>query len=104
SFYNPFYLNNLTERLLLKSLFSEKVYTLSIEYDYVEKLQLLLIEKGVVDLFIAKSSDISVAKIMMQLQEQHLDYFGLWLYPRVIGLYHDPKGVILRVELAEAVQ
>ena len=104
SFYNPFYPNNLTERLLLKSLFSEKVYTLSIEYDYLEKLQLLLIEKGVVDLFIAKSSDISVAKIMMQLQEQHLDYFGLWLYPRVIGLYHDPKGVILRVELAEAVQ
>lgn len=47
---------------------------------------------------------ISAAKVMMALQERHLDYYGLWLYPRVIGFYHDPQGVILRVELAEAIQ
>lgn len=104
SFYNPFYPNNLTERLLLKSLFSDKIYTLQVDDEYLNKLQPILIEYGVVDLLIAKFSEISVSRIMMTLQEHHLDYYGLWLYPRVIGIYHDPKGLILRVELAEAVQ
>jgi len=104
SFYNPFYLNNTTERLLLKSLFSEKVVKISANSDYLKELHSLIIEKGIVDLLVPKHSSCSAAKIMMHLQEQHLDYYGLWLYPRIIGLYHDSEGVILRVELAEAVQ
>lgn len=104
SFYNPFCSNNTTERLLLKSLFSEKVVKILADVNYLAELQSLLVENGLVDLLIPKHSSMSVAKIMMHLQEQHLDYYGLWLYPRVIGLYHDPEGVILRIELAEAVQ
>ncbi|MGQ1624006.1 protein DpdJ [Acinetobacter baumannii] len=104
SFYNPFNLNNITERLLLKSLFSEKVVKISANSDYLKELHSVIVEKGMVDLFVPKHSSWSAAKIMMHLQEQHLDYYGLWLYPRIIGLYYDPEGVILRVELAEAVQ
>lgn len=104
SFYNPFNLSHTTERLLLKHLFSEQVIKLSADENYLDALHALLIENALVDLLIPKHSMISAAKVMMALQERHLDYYGLWLYPRVIGFYHDPQGVILRVELAEAIQ
>ena len=104
SFYNPFAVQNNTERLLLKCLFSEQVLKIVADEFYLTELHARLVEKGVVDVLVTKQHTMSVAKVMMQLQEQHLDYHGLWLYPRVIGLYHDIEGVILRVEVAEAVQ
>lgn len=104
NYYNQFKPIHITERLLVKKLFTEKIDRIICEDFSFAKLHQALIAQGVVDLVIKKKGQYSVAQIMLKLQEQHVDYYGLWLYPRIVALYQEIGIVVLRVEIAEAVQ
>jgi len=103
SFYNQFNPKNLTERLLVKQLFAEDIAQVVFEGE-VSVIHQQLVQHGIVDVVCSEKNDTSVGKVMLILQEQHIDYYGLWLYPRVIGLFSEDGCIIIRLELAEAVQ
>lgn len=102
SFYNQFNAKHLTDRLLVKQLFSEEINKIIFDGN-LHTVQKSLAQYGIVDVIYTEACGMTIGKMMLLLQEQHIEYYGLWLYPRVIGLSYEDEGTMIRFELPEAV-
>lgn len=106
NYYNPFSSRKLvTERLLAGALFNEKIARVEGDSDHwLEDVHNALRKFGRVDLSLPKTDPEAIHTYMATLLIEPLDYLGLLLYPRIGELRREKGLVILRVEMAEAVQ
>jgi len=105
-YYNPF-LNDftLTERLLGSVFLDEHVPQIIFQnindfsklYDAVRKF-------GKADFIIHQSQIDQISEVVVKLQVEHIEYFGLLIYMRLNGVRRFRGQVLLRVEIAEMVQ
>ncbi|TVL50792.1 hypothetical protein AYI98_07630 [Shewanella algae] len=105
NYYNPFLSNHaFTERLLGELLFSEKTRSLTLEEDWLSNIHEILRKSGRVDLILERNQVHRVLEVITELQVVPLDHLGLLLYPRIGSVRRSLGRLILRIELAEALQ
>lgn len=105
SYYNPFQTGvATTERLLGSLLFAEQESYVQLTVDYLAELHYVLKRVGRVDLLIPRMQIASISKLIAEIQLNPVDHSGLWLYPRVGAMRRLQDSMVLRIELAEAIQ
>jgi hypothetical protein len=105
SYYNPFQMGvATTERLLGNLLFTEQESYVQLTDDYLAELHHLLKRVGRVDLLIPRTQIASISKLIAEIQLNPVDHSGLWLYPRIGAMRRLQDSMVLRIELAEAIQ
>jgi hypothetical protein len=105
SYYNPFQTGvATTERLLGSLLFAEQESYVQLTVDYLAELHHVLKRVGRVDLLIPRTQIASISKLIAEIQLNPVDHSGLWLYPRIGAMRRFQDSMVLRVELAEAIQ
>lgn len=104
SYYNPFKSgNNLTERLLLSSLFQQTACSISIsENDWLAQLHHAITQHGFAELHIPREARHRIVEVISLVQVTPIEYFGLHLYPRESAVDYQDGNLVLRIELAEA--
>ncbi|WP_029866501.1 protein DpdJ [Pseudomonas taeanensis] len=104
SYYNPFQ-NGVatTERLLGSLLFAEQQPHVQFSPDYLAELHKALCRAGRADLLLPRAQITKVSQLIAEIQLQPVDHSGLWLYPRIGAMTRLQDGLVLRVELAEAI-
>ncbi|MGE6384757.1 protein DpdJ [Pseudomonas sp. NPDC078416] len=105
NYYNPFQTGvATTERLLGSLLFAQQESYVQLTIDYLSELHSVLKREGRVDLLIPRTHISSISKIIAEIQLNPVDHSGLWLYPRIGAMRRLQDSMVLRVELAEAIQ
>ncbi|GAA5213743.1 protein DpdJ [Corallincola platygyrae] len=106
NYYNPFITGHaLTERMLGAQLFSEQTTSVEAqEPDWLAKVHAQLRQAGRVDLIVSRTMLSQITEIVTLLQVDPLDHLGLFLYPRIGSASRFQGNLVLRVELAEALQ
>lgn len=106
SYYNPF--DNgpkLTERLLLSTLFWQPATQIDVtDSDWLSQIHTAISREGFAELLIPREARQQVVQTVSALQLVPIDYFGLHLYPRIGAVDYRGGNIVLRVELAEALQ
>lgn len=104
SYYNPFQ-NSVatTERLLGSLLFAETQSHVQFSPDYLAELHKVLCRAGRADLLLPRAQITKISQLISDIQLQPVDHSGLWLYPRIGAITRLQDGLVLRVELAEAI-
>jgi len=106
SYYNPF--DNgpkLTERLLLSNLFWQPATQVDVtDSDWLSQIHTAISREGFAELLIPREARQQVVQTVSTLQLAPIDYFGLHLYPRIGAVDYRGGNIVLRVELAEALQ
>lgn len=104
SYYNPFKSgNNLTERLLLSSLFQQTACSISIsESDWLAQLHHAITQHGFAELHIPREARHRIVEVISLVQVTPIEYFGLHLYPRESAVDYQDGNLVLRFELVEA--
>lgn len=105
SYYNPFQ-NGVasTERLLGSFLFAEQEPLVQLSSGYLAELHGVLCRAGRADLLLPRTQITNISQLIAEIQLQPVDHLGLWLYPRIGAMARLQDGVVLRIELAEAIQ
>lgn len=105
SYYNPFQ-NGVatTERLLGSLLFAEQEPHVHFSPDYLAELHKVLCRAGRADLLLPRAQITKISQLIAEIQLQPVDHSGLWLYPRIGAMTRLQDSLVLRVELAEAIQ
>lgn len=105
SYYNPFH-NDVatTERLFGSLLFAEQELNVQFSPDYLAELHVVLCRAGRADLLLPRAQITKISQLIAEIQLQPVDHSGLWLYPRIGAITRLQDSVVLRVELAEAIQ
>lgn len=105
SFYNPFHNgHSTTERLLGAKLFAEHAPRLALSNDYLDELHRMLRAGGCAELVVSREQHCVASNVITEIQLHPIDYLGLLLYPRIGGLHRERGLLVLRIELAEALQ
>lgn len=106
SYYNPF--DNgpkLTERLLLSTLFQQQATQVDVtNSDWLQQIHIAISREGFAELLIPRETRYQIVQIVSTLQLEPIDYFGLHLYPRMGAVDYRGGNIVLRIELAEALQ
>ncbi|HDG7754007.1 TPA: DEAD/DEAH box helicase [Klebsiella quasipneumoniae] len=106
SYYNPF--DNgpkLTERLLLSTLFQQQATQVDVTHsDWLQQIHIAISREGFAELLIPREARYQIVQIVSTLQLEPIDYFGLHLYPRMGAVDYRGGNIVLRIELAEALQ
>lgn len=106
SYYNPF--DNgpkLTERLLLSTLFQQQATQVDVtNSDWLQQIHIAISREGFAELLIPREARYQIVQIVSTLQLEPIDYFGLHLYPRMGAVDYRGGNIVLRIELAEALQ
>lgn len=106
NYYSPFQNGSaLTERLLGAKLFhdfSPKVIFST--GNWLQEVHDALCTAGRVDLFIPRERLEEISTLITHLQLEPVDHLGLFVYPRIGSARREMGNVILRIELAEALQ
>ncbi|MFK0093552.1 protein DpdJ [Pseudomonas sp. NPDC090592] len=105
SYYNPFQ-NGVatTERLLGSFLFAEQEPLVQLSSGYLAELHGVLCRAGRADLLLPRTQITNISQLIAEIQLQPVDHLGLWLYPRIGAMARLQDSVVLRIELAEAIQ
>jgi ATP-dependent Lhr-like helicase len=105
SYYNPFQNGvTTTERILGSLLFAEQEPHVEFSSDYLTELHQVLEGAGRVDLIIPRAQVASISRLISEILLNPVDHSGLWLYPRIGAMKRLKDGLVLRIELAEAIQ
>lgn len=106
SFYNQFSSRALTtERLLAAALFNDHVQQIdAISHDWLTVLHQALCLAGRAELVLKREDMHHLHSLITTVQVEPVDYLGLLLYPRLGEVRRQQDSVILRIELAEALQ
>ncbi|HBS6278526.1 TPA: DEAD/DEAH box helicase, partial [Klebsiella pneumoniae] len=105
-FYNMFCSRKVTtERLLAGALFSEQIEKISLdEADWLGQLHMALCKAGRVELQLTRAQRNQLHQVINTVQIEPVDHLGLLLYPRLGEVRREQDLLILRIELAEAMQ
>ncbi|CAM4326310.1 protein DpdJ [Klebsiella quasivariicola] len=105
-FYNIFCSRKITtERLLAGALFSEQIEKISLdEADWLGQLHMALCKAGRAELQLTRAQRNQLHQVINTVQIEPVDHLGLLLYPRLGEVRREQDVLILRIELAEAMQ
>ncbi len=106
NYYNPYNSRKLiTERLLAGALFDDKLINVEASSEnWLKEVHDALRANGRVNLTISRAQQDELHTFIARLHIEPLDYLGLFLYPRIGELRREQGCIILRVEMAEALQ
>lgn len=106
SYYNPF--DNgpkLTERLLLSTLFQQSATQIKVtDRDWLQQIHATIAREGFAELLIPREGRHQIVQTISTIQTNPVEYFGLHLYPRLGAIDYQNSNIVLRIELAEALQ
>lgn len=105
-YYSPFQTGTtLTERLLGATLFDDNTPQITYQTKtWLPELHDAIRRVGRVDLAVERDEIDEISAVIACLQTEPLEYFGLFLYPRIRGVRRLRGRVLLRIEMAEMLQ
>lgn len=105
-YYSPFHPGStLTERLLGAALFDDHAPQVMYQAEtWLMELHDAIRHIGRVDLVVERKDIDEISAVIACFQTEPLEYFGLFLYPRMRGVRRFRGRVLLRIEMAEMLQ
>ena len=105
-YYSPFQSGSmLTERLLGAALFNDHTPQVVSQTDsWLHEIHDAIRQVGRVDLVIEREGIKEISAVIARFQSEPIEYFGLFLYPRLRGVRRLRGDVLLRIEMAEILQ